>query len=157
MLSFTKKTDYALIALAYLAQREGMVSSAREIAEAHDLPLALLMKILKGLHQQGIVKSARGTNGGYKLNTDLQLLSLHDLICMLEPDQFAAWARRLETPLLALHYKLISFLRDVKLSDLVLPGRRIDVPLEAVRFCERKKLENPSPVSSGDVTLTGIL
>lgn len=157
MLSFTKKTDYALIALAYLAQRGGAVSSAREIAEAHQLPLALLMKILKGLHHQGVVQSARGTHGGYKLKADLQLLSLYDLLCMLEPDQFASRARRLETPLLALHYKLIRFLGDVKLSDLVLPGRRIDVPLEAVRICEPRKVQNEPEERTGDLSAAGVL
>ena len=30
----------------------------------------------------------------------------------------------------ALQYQLVRFLKDVKLSDLVLPGRRIDVPAE---------------------------
>ena len=33
-------------------------------------------------------------------------------------------------PALALQYKLVQFLKNVKLSDLVLPGRRIDVPAE---------------------------
>ena len=33
-------------------------------------------------------------------------------------------------PAVALQYKLVQFLKDVKLSDLVMPGRRIDVPAE---------------------------
>ena len=47
-----------------------------------------------------------------------------------------------EPPLLAVHSKLMRFLKDVKLSDLVLPGRRIDVPVEMVR---RKLVEKPNP------------
>jgi hypothetical protein len=37
-----------------------------------------------------------------------------------------------ERPLLAVHHKLMRFLKDVTLSDLVMPGRRIDVPVELV-------------------------
>src|SRR5436309_8700346 len=87
MLSLSKRTDYALIALAYLAAHSGRVASAREIAQAYDLPLALLMQILKVLHQQGIVQSTRGTKGGYTLHADLDSLSLHDLIGVLEADR----------------------------------------------------------------------
>ena len=60
MLSLSKKTDYALIALAYLAERPGRVASAREIAAARNLPAALLMNILRSPRREaqdgGIVK-----------------------------------------------------------------------------------------------------
>ena len=50
-----------------------------------------------------------------------------------------------EPALLAVHSKLMRFLKDVKLSDLVLPGLRIDVPVEMVR---RK---NPETKPKNDV------
>jgi Rrf2 family protein len=39
-------------------------------------------------------------------------------------------AGTMPAPLQAFYYKLISFLKQIQLSDLVLPGRRIDVPRE---------------------------
>src|SRR5687768_11228888 len=86
MLSLSKKTDYALIALAYLAER-GRVSSAREIAASAGsgpLPLPLLMNILKTLHQHGFLESTRGAKGGYRIGTVLDVTSLHDLISILK-------------------------------------------------------------------------
>src|ERR1700728_2713904 len=84
MLSLSKKTDYALIALAYLAERPGRVASAREIAEARDLPAALLMNILKELQHHGLLRSTRGVKGGYEIAVDLAAVSLHQLIVALE-------------------------------------------------------------------------
>jgi len=147
MFCLSKKTDYALIGLAYLAERPHRVSSAREIAEAHALPLPLLMNILKAMHQQGILHSIRGSCGGYRIATNLDAVSLYDLIRMLErtaptervldekdlqiPERRRArLAGPVAAPIQALHYKLRRFLKDVKLSDLLLPGRRIDVPIE---------------------------
>jgi Rrf2 family protein len=142
MLSFSRNTDYALIALAHLAGRTG-VASAREIAETYDLSVSLVMKILKRLQHKGIVTSVRGAAGGYRLGLDLHSVSLYDLIETLKQMESSESARLFkessdsilptEPPLLAVHSKLMRFLKDVKLSDLVLPGRRIDVPVEMVR------------------------
>ena len=83
MLSLTRKTDYALVALAHLAQRRAThepAVSARKIAEEFNLPLPLLMNILKELHQAKIVTSTRGSNGGYTLTADADEIKLSDII-----------------------------------------------------------------------------
>lgn len=70
MFGFTRKTDYALVALATLAQQGASrqtPASARQIALQHGLPLPLLMQLLKALHRAGILCSARGAGGGYYL------------------------------------------------------------------------------------------
>jgi len=72
MLAFNKKLHYALIAINYLAQRPERIASAREIADAHNLPLALLMNILKDMHHKKVLRSLRGTRGGYSLDIDLR-------------------------------------------------------------------------------------
>src|SRR5262245_25494766 len=64
MLSFSRKTDYALIALSHLARLQGRTVSAREIAQAYGLPQALVMNVLKAMHRAGIVSSVRGVKGG---------------------------------------------------------------------------------------------
>ncbi len=141
MLRLGKRAEYALIALAHLAQRPQSTASAREIAESYRLPLPLMMKLLKSLHHQGLVRSVRGVHGGYQLQADLRSVSLEDLLQMLRPapvegksvDTNALGALSPdESPLTALRYKMQRFVRDVKLSDLILPGRRIDVPVELV-------------------------
>ena len=138
MLCLSKKIDYALVALAYLAERGGEgIASAREVAEANDLPLPLLMKILKRLHRSGVVTGTRGVKGGYRLVRNTDSLTLHDLIVIVE-DGDPIHRRHRHGPVQALQYRLVRFLQDVKLSDLVIPGRRIDVPLERIMQNEPK-------------------
>jgi Rrf2 family protein len=138
LLRLGKRAEYALIALAHLAQRPEAVASAREIAQSYRLPLPLMMKLLKSLHHQGMVKSVRGVRGGYQLQADLRAVSLEDLLQMLRPapvtmgNATSSAIAPMESPLTALRYKMQRFVREVKLSDLILPGRRIDVPLELV-------------------------
>lgn len=141
MLSLSRKVDYALVALAHLLENPGQIVSARELSEAHDLPVALVMNILKRLHHAGLLDSARGVNGGYQLRVNLDGVSLAKLIEVVEnkEDNEEAVARRLSTqpPVQALQYKLIRFLQDVSLADLIKPGRRIDVPLERLGIMTR--------------------
>src|SRR5437868_4789132 len=68
MLSLSKKTDYALLALSYLARVEsGRAVRTREIAEQYDLPVELLAKILQKLAKEGLLVSTPGPAGGYSL------------------------------------------------------------------------------------------
>ena len=67
MLKLSKKVDYGLIALMHLARFEESPWSAREIAEAYDIPGGLLAKVLQMMGRQGLVASHQGTKGGYTL------------------------------------------------------------------------------------------
>lgn len=147
MLCLSKKTEYALTALAFLARRGERVSSAREIAEAHALPLPLLMKILKCLQHHEMLQSTRGVRGGYRLLADLDETTLFDLVAMMEcPDRPGAEcgcmdhtadpmdrvklsrSEPISGPALALQSKLVDFLKNMKLSDLLTRGRHVDAP-----------------------------
>ena len=136
MLALSKKVDYALLSLAYLVEHKGRISSARAIAETHKLPLPLLMNILKTMHARKILCSERGAKGGYQICRSLDEISLYDLIEAVEDaeDRESPVARTLsnQPPLRALQYRLMSFLKQVQLSDLVIPGRKIDVPVEQI-------------------------
>ena len=85
MLAFTKKTGYALVAITHLAHLdEGMVASAREIAETFGVPTSLLMNVLKELAAAGYVESVRGAHGGYRLAARPDAMTLADLVEVLE-------------------------------------------------------------------------
>ncbi|MBA2707341.1 MAG: Rrf2 family transcriptional regulator [Gemmatimonadaceae bacterium] len=132
MLCLSRKVDYALISLSYLAERPDRVSSAREIAGVCRVPLAMLMNVLKRLHQTQILRSVRGAAGGYELASDLNALSLFDLCAIVNKHGQPARKLALHGPAQALQYRLGRFMREVSVADLVTPGHRIDVPLERV-------------------------
>ncbi len=84
MLTLTRKTDYALIALSHLAANQGRVVSAREIAVRYRVPLALLMNLLKMCAARGLVESVRGARGGYKLGKAPDKITLVELVEAIE-------------------------------------------------------------------------
>jgi Rrf2 family protein len=145
MLALGKKIDYALISLSCLGERAGRFVSAREIAEVNGLPLPALMQILKELHHQGVLRSTRGVKGGYQIGVDLESLSLHTLSEMLDsadsdpedPQAAPRTVRERHLPVETMREKLEQFLRNVRVSEVVSAGRRIDVPLHSLRILDR--------------------
>ena len=69
MLKLTKKADYGLIALRHLGAARSS-ASAKDIADAYRIPLAMLSKILQSLARAGLLVSEQGTHGGYRLARD---------------------------------------------------------------------------------------
>jgi Rrf2 family protein len=64
MLKLTKKADYGLMALKYLAEHpETPALSAKDVADAYGIPAQLLAKILQLLTKNGLLRSHAGMNG----------------------------------------------------------------------------------------------
>jgi Rrf2 family protein len=81
MLRLSKRADYALMAMKHLALRSAAVStSAREIAEAYDIPVELLAKVLQRLVRRGLLVSQQGTRGGYALARSAAEISVAEVI-----------------------------------------------------------------------------
>lgn len=81
MLRLSKKADYALLAMRHLAAHadRGAVS-ARELAEAYDLPPELLAKVLQKLVRGRLLTSSQGIRGGYGLARPAAAISVADVI-----------------------------------------------------------------------------
>ena len=61
-----RDTDYAVRAMAHLGQAEDVVSVS-DLAAQESVPEVFLRKIMQKLHRAGLVESAQGPFGGYKL------------------------------------------------------------------------------------------
>lgn len=85
MLKLTKKADYGLIALKFLAEHpETPASSAKDIADAYGIPSQLLAKILQQLTKAGMLKSTAGMNGGYSLAREARAISAYEVILAID-------------------------------------------------------------------------
>ena len=88
MIAFTRKTDYALLALAALAEAATRPSpsplSARQIAETYRLSHPLVMNVLKDLLHGDIVQSRRGAKGGYELLRDPAGITVQEVLVAIE-------------------------------------------------------------------------
>lgn len=68
VLQISRKIDYALRAMIHLAALpDDRVASLQDLASTLHIPREFLAKILKLLAARGLVRSARGSHGGYQL------------------------------------------------------------------------------------------
>jgi FeS assembly SUF system regulator len=84
MLRISRLTDYGTVVLAQLAASRSGLASASEVAAATGLGLPTVSKLLKNLARSGLVDSARGSQGGYRLSRDARDISAADVIDALE-------------------------------------------------------------------------
>ncbi len=85
MFTFSKRTDYGLMALAHLAaQEEGEATSSKAIASHYGMPTELLAKTMQQLAKSGIVESRNGPKGGYVLSRDPDSITVAEVIQAIE-------------------------------------------------------------------------
>lgn len=75
----TQEADYAIRICSYLAETEKTTGSP-QLSETLSIPLGSTSKILRKLMLSGLVKSTRGTNGGFSLALLPEDISLKNII-----------------------------------------------------------------------------
>lgn len=133
MLKLTKKLEYGLLAVDYLANHDsdGCVNS-REIAAEHGIPHELLAKVMQKLVRSGVVLSQHGPRGGYKLARGLSELTLVDLVEAVEgpikivdcevtaPEACPQFSRcTIKDPIVRVQRNLQHFLSHITIAELV--------------------------------------
>jgi Rrf2 family protein len=141
MLRLTKKADYGLMALKYLAERPSPADagsepyfaesrSAKDIAEAYHIPPPLLAKILQTLTRAGLLVSHAGTNGGYSLARPAAEISAFEVIRAIDGPLFItscitihgtcdlAGHCTIKEPLRKVNDSIKELLSGIKISDL---------------------------------------
>jgi Rrf2 family protein len=136
MLRLTKKADYGLMALKYLAEQPGNASgaiaqSAKDIAQAYHIPPPLLAKILQTLARAGLLVSHAGTNGGYALARPANEISAFEVIRAIDGPLFItscitihgtcdlAGHCTIKEPLRKVNDSIKDLLSNIHISDLV--------------------------------------
>ena len=85
MLKLSKKSEYALMAVRYLAiNSNGNYSTARDISQYYDIPYELVAKVLQQLVKKSIISSYQGVRGGYSLAKTPDKISLMEIISAIE-------------------------------------------------------------------------
>jgi len=103
MLRFTKRADYGLIAIHYIAvNQEDGAMSVKRIAETFNIPHELLAKILQRLAKKGFIDSHNGPKGGYVLSRAPEKITVGQVIRALEgPINIVSCLEHLDCPQLA--------------------------------------------------------
>jgi FeS assembly SUF system regulator len=84
MLKLAKLTDYATVLMTVMAAEHGRQFSTQELAERSHLGLATTAKLLKQLARGGLVESARGQHGGYRLRRTPAQITVADVVDAVE-------------------------------------------------------------------------
>lgn len=134
MFKINKKTEYALIALRHIMQKEaGEMTSAKEICEIYSTPFDATSRVLQVLANHSWLVSVQGAHGGYKMGEDLHSLSMKDLCEIIEGPQAIVKCLNSQkpskcdlvrtcnmiSPLQNLNSLLISFLEGVSVFELI--------------------------------------
>ena len=146
MLRLTKKADYGLMALKYLAEQAGrggvsgagselgVAQSAKDIAEAYHIPPQLLAKILQTLAKAGLLVSHAGTNGGYSLARSSHDITAFEVIRAIDGPLFItscitihgtcdlAGHCTIKEPLRKVNDSIKDLLNGIRISDLIDPA-----------------------------------
>jgi Rrf2 family protein len=146
MLRLSKKTDYALLAMRYLASHSdrGAVS-AREVSDAHDIPAELLAKVLQRLVRARLLASHQGIRGGYGLARPAEAISIAEVIqaidgplsvtaCSEEDHSCDQYARcNIRDPLWRIKDRIVSVLSATSVAELADGVGPAAVPMAVVR------------------------
>jgi len=84
MFRFSKKMDYSLLLLTDLSARNGSLVPASELARKYSLSTDLVANLLKNLAKNGFISSVRGKQGGYRISSSPDDISLKDLIQVVD-------------------------------------------------------------------------
>ena len=90
------KADYAVRAAVELAASADGPTKGDAIAQSQGIPLKFLENILGDLRQAGLVRSQRGSDGGYWLNRRPEEITVADVIRAVEGPLAAVRGRRPE-------------------------------------------------------------
>ncbi len=128
----SRPCTYAIRALTYLAmQPPGKLTGSREISDGEGIPNSFLCKILLDLRRKRLLRSYKGTGGGYELALPPDKINLLMIVqsiegelsfsgCILEDKECSAHGEcALHDSWLALRNQLVHFLETKTLADLV--------------------------------------
>ena len=81
----SSRTEYALLALIYLARlEEGEFVHGQEISSKQSIPIRFLQQILFSLKQARLVKSVKGKTGGYALRRRASEISIAEVVRLFD-------------------------------------------------------------------------
>lgn len=96
-MKFSTKSRYALRLMAELARyAPGTTVSLKEISERQQLSLKYLEQIVTPLAREGLVKSERGSQGGYRLTKPADQYTAGEILRTIEGSvaPIPAWAAK---------------------------------------------------------------
>jgi FeS assembly SUF system regulator len=84
MMRLSRLADFAIVLMTHMAQSPGATHSAAEMAAATRLPGPTVAKVLARLCHEGLIGSARGVKGGYRLERPAAAISVDSIVSAVD-------------------------------------------------------------------------
>lgn len=130
-------SEYAIRALAYLArEKRGEFVLLRNIARAEKIPEPYLGKILQNLVHKGLLRSGRGSHGGFALDLSPKEISIYKILKLIDGTEkidgcSIGFKSCSDKSPCCVHYKwkpvkveIDRFLKSTTLADISLPAKK---------------------------------
>ena len=143
MLKLSKKVEYGILAVQYMASKPDDLVRAKEISEKMNLSFDFLAKTLQTLNKNGLISSTQGVHGGYKLSKNVLNITLTDVILSLEErtsivdcmspgetDCYRSEGCSLKHPIHILQKKIDQLFDSISISELVNGPNKVSLELE---------------------------
>lgn len=141
MVRLSKRTEYALMVVQYMAVRPHVQISAKELAQRLELPPALMAKVVQALVRGQVLTSVLGAGGGYRFKRSTTDVSIADVIEAVEGQQGSLVDCQetnhdgcemqvtcmIREPLALLNERIILTLKTMTVADLVRPQRTVQL------------------------------
>jgi Rrf2 family protein len=90
-MKLTRKGEYGILGVTYIAQQEKDIVYTREIAESWELPESFLAKIFQRLSKNGILNSYKGVRGGFSLAKSPKEITLKEILDIVQGPTTIGW------------------------------------------------------------------
>lgn len=133
MFKISKKVEYALISMLYMAERhDGQLTTAKELSQIFNIPQEIVGKVLQSLARSGLINSEQGVKGGYQLGRPPESIALSGVIravvgpirvvgCIDDPESCSCDQLdycNMRNPMETIQMKLTHFFNSISLRDL---------------------------------------
>lgn len=144
MNKINRKLEYALMALRHMSQKiPGELTTAKEVSESFQTPFDATARVMQAMASRGLLKVEHGAAGGYQITKDLNKVTLHDLVEIIEgPTALVKCLHKEEpcdiqgtcnivSPITNLNRRLTDFYKSVTLKELLVGERSVARTVEA--------------------------
>jgi Rrf2 family protein len=86
MIKLSKKWDYSLKAISYLASNKWQLVKISDVSKNLKISETFLRRIINDFEKANLIKTIKWRNGGVILDKDLKLISLYDIFSSVKED-----------------------------------------------------------------------
>ncbi len=134
MMKFSRKVEYAMIAMVEMARRKGIdnLMTARWLAKEYHIPQEILSKVLQKLAKIGLLQSVQGVKGGYTLAKEMDQINVLEIVQAIDGplrmvscdtgrpcdcEQFLVC--NIQSPMQYIQDEFVQLLKNITLKDLL--------------------------------------